>query len=105
MKFIYDHRMMMHVKFHEDVIGEDKRILFDCLKINEFGTMNMAIHSDAHDFSLDKQDSLPNNFNEKLSHIFGGVYQNRYQICLFILPHASFLYLLALIVTRPCLLD
>ena len=42
---IYDHSVMMHVKFHEDVIRCREVIaLFECLNINEFWVMHMNIH-------------------------------------------------------------
>ena len=41
---IYDHSVMMHVKFHEDVIRFREVIALDCLNINIFGVMRMTIH-------------------------------------------------------------
>ena len=41
---IYDHSVMMHVKFREDVKGVEKLFPFDCLNISEFGAMHMNIH-------------------------------------------------------------
>ena len=38
---IYDHSVMMHVKFYEDV---EKLLPFECLNMNEFGVMYMHIH-------------------------------------------------------------
>ena len=40
----YDHSVMMHVKFHEDVMDAEKLFPFDCLNINEYGAMHMNIH-------------------------------------------------------------
>ena len=33
---IYEHRVMMHVKFHEDIVSLKKLLLFVCLNFNEF---------------------------------------------------------------------
>ena len=75
MKFIYDHSVMMHVKFHEDVIGCRESIAFHCLNINEFGAKYMNIYSDAHEYSSECpliNRSYCLNFNEKNSNNFGG---------------------------------
>ena len=44
--------------------GVEKLLSFDCLNINEFGVMQMNIHTNAHEHSLecpyvDKQQLLP----------------------------------------------
>ena len=38
---IYDHSVMMHVNFHEDVIRFREVIDLDCLNINIFGLMTI----------------------------------------------------------------
>ena len=41
---IYDHSVMMHVKFREDVMDAEKLFPIDCLNINEFWAIHMNIH-------------------------------------------------------------
>ena len=53
MKLVYDHSVMRHVMFHEDVIGCKEIIALDYLNINEFWAMHMHINSDAHEYSLE----------------------------------------------------
>ena len=43
----------MHVKFHEDDMGVEKLLPFDCLNINDFLAMHMNIHSAAHEYLLE----------------------------------------------------
>ena len=45
---------MMHVKIYKDVICVEIILPSDCLNINEFRTIHMNTHSDAHGYSLEK---------------------------------------------------
>ena len=58
-KYIYDHGVVMQMKFCQDILRTRGVIALDCLKVNEFW--------------INRSYCL--NFNEKISDNFGGGYQ------------------------------